>query len=131
MEDDLDRIAERRSRPRRMAERLLLRRRQAPGPAQRHRQPRRDRRARDQLIAIADGITLRIGKYGPYLEVAEPRTPTTPRRVNVPEELAPDELTPAKARELIDAPVVGDRVLGVNPANGKTSSPRTAASART
>jgi DNA topoisomerase-1 len=43
----------------------------------------------------------------------------TPRRVNIPEELAPDELTPAKARELIDAPVIGDRVLGVNPENGK------------
>src|SRR5690606_14463185 len=43
----------------------------------------------------------------------------TPRRVNVPEELAPDELTVAKAQELIDAPVVGDRELGVNPATGK------------
>jgi DNA topoisomerase-1 len=39
--------------------------------------------------------------------------------VNIPEDLAPDELTPAKAQELIDAPVAGDRVLGENPANGK------------
>jgi DNA topoisomerase-1 len=42
-----------------------------------------------------------------------------PRRVNIPEDLAPDELTPARAQELIDAPVAGDRVLGENPANGK------------
>ncbi len=39
--------------------------------------------------------------------------------MNVPEDLAPDELTEAKAQELIDAPVAGDRVLGENPDNGK------------
>ncbi|WP_309615849.1 type I DNA topoisomerase [Salinibacterium sp.] len=69
-------------------------------------------------IAIADDVTLRIGKYGPYLE-APGDNPETPRRVNIPQELAPDELTAAKARELIDAPVVGDRVIGLNPDNGK------------
>ena len=69
-------------------------------------------------VRIADDITLRIGKYGPYLE-APGGDPEAPRRVNVPAELAPDELTPAKARELIDAPVVGDRVIGINPDNGK------------
>ncbi|KQV26210.1 type I DNA topoisomerase [Yonghaparkia sp. Root332] len=69
-------------------------------------------------MPITDAITLRIGKYGPYLEVAEEGS-ETPRRVNLPEDLAPDELTPAKAQELIDAPVVGDRVLGINPENGK------------
>jgi DNA topoisomerase I len=69
-------------------------------------------------VRIDDDITLRIGKYGPYLEVPTD-DPATPRRVNIPSELAPDELTPAKARELIDAPVVTDRVIGVNPANGK------------
>ena len=42
-----------------------------------------------------------------------------PRIVNIPEDLAPDELTPEKAQELIDAPVAGDRVLGENPENGK------------
>jgi DNA topoisomerase-1 len=69
-------------------------------------------------IQIAPDITLRIGKYGPYLEVPTAEG-ETPRRVNVPEDLAPDELTPEKARELIAAPVNSDRELGVNPANGK------------
>ncbi|WP_411700531.1 type I DNA topoisomerase [Conyzicola sp.] len=69
-------------------------------------------------IKIADDVTLRIGKYGPYLE-APGADPETPRRVNIPAELAPDELTAAKARELIEAPVVGDRIIGVNPENGK------------
>ncbi|MBT2483219.1 MULTISPECIES: type I DNA topoisomerase [unclassified Microbacterium] len=69
---------------------------------------------------ITDTATLRFGKYGPYLEVADPENPDAkPRIVNVPEDLAPDELTPAKAQELIDAPVAGDRVLGENPENGK------------
>ena len=69
-------------------------------------------------VRIADGITLRIGKYGPYLE-APSDDPDKPRRINVPAELAPDELTAAKARELIEAPIVTDRVIGVNPENGK------------
>ncbi|MBW8872212.1 MAG: DNA topoisomerase I, partial [Leifsonia sp.] len=71
--------------------------------------------------AIDEGVTLRIGKYGPYLEVADPEAgpDAPPRRVNIPPELAPDELTPAKAHELIEAPVQTDRVLGANPENGK------------
>ncbi|WP_275094022.1 type I DNA topoisomerase [Microbacterium caowuchunii] len=69
---------------------------------------------------ITDTATLRFGKYGPYLEVVESDDPEAkPRIVNVPEDLAPDELTPEKAQELIDAPVAGDRVLGENPENGK------------
>jgi DNA topoisomerase-1 len=72
-------------------------------------------------VRIDDEITLRIGKYGPYLEVADPDAgpDAAPRRVNVPPDLAPDELTVAKARELIEAPIVTDRVIGVNPANAK------------
>lgn len=69
---------------------------------------------------ITDTATLRFGKYGPYLEVIDPADPEAkPRIVNVPEDLAPDELTAEKAQELIDAPVAGDRVLGENPENGK------------
>ncbi|MDQ1126756.1 DNA topoisomerase-1 [Microbacterium sp. SORGH_AS 505] len=67
---------------------------------------------------IGDVAVLRFGRYGPYLEVPGD-DPETPRRINVPEDLAPDELTPEKARELIDAPVGGDRVLGQNPDNGR------------
>ncbi|MGA0568992.1 type I DNA topoisomerase [Rathayibacter sp. KR2-224] len=72
-------------------------------------------------VRIADDITLRIGRYGPYLEVIDPAAgpDAPPRRVNIPPDLAPDELTPARARELIEAPVQSDRELGVNPENGK------------
>jgi len=66
---------------------------------------------------IGDVATLRFGRYGPYLDV--PNGDGTTRIVNVPSDLAPDELTPEKARELIEAPVAGDRVLGQNPENGR------------
>ena len=71
---------------------------------------------------IGDVAVLRFGKYGPYLEVphaAGAAEEETPRRINVPEDLAPDELTAEKARELIDAPVAGDRVLGQHPETGR------------
>ncbi|QEW03892.1 type I DNA topoisomerase [Microbacterium lushaniae] len=68
---------------------------------------------------ITDTATLRFGKYGPYLEVTDPAEPDSRRIVNIPDDLAPDELTPEKVQELIDAPVAGDRVLGANPENGK------------
>lgn len=69
---------------------------------------------------ISQTTTLRFGKYGPYLDVIDPANPDAPpRRVNIPDDLAPDELTPQKAQELIDAPVAGNRVLGENPENGK------------
>lgn len=68
-------------------------------------------------MPITDAITLRVGKYGPFLEVDEGGE--APRRVNLPQDMAPDELTPARAQELIDAPVVGDRELGLHPVTGK------------
>ncbi|MFB8387190.1 type I DNA topoisomerase [Microbacterium sp. NPDC055910] len=69
---------------------------------------------------ITDAATVRFGRYGPYLDVIDPENPEAdPRRVNLPDDLAPDELTPEKAQELIDAPVAGNRVLGENPENGR------------
>ena len=69
---------------------------------------------------LTETATLRIGRYGPYIEVVDPEAAAdaTPRRINVPEELAPDELTAEKVQELIDAPVAGDRVLGQDPETG-------------
>jgi DNA topoisomerase-1 len=71
---------------------------------------------------IADtGASVRVGKYGPYIEVANPEASDDekPRIVNIPLDMAPDELTPEKVQELIDAPIVTDRVLGINPDTGK------------
>jgi len=56
-------------------------------------------------------IVVRVGRYGPYLE-------RDGQRVNVPEDLAPDELTEAKAEELFNQPN-GDVVLGTDPGTGR------------
>ena len=64
---------------------------------------------------IAEGINLRTGKYGPYIEVME----NDERRiVNIPADLSPDELTHEKAIELVNAPPASDRVLGQEPETG-------------
>ncbi len=65
-------------------------------------------------IHITDDIALRVGRYGPFIEVADAETGEL-RRISLPPDLAPDELTPTKAQELVDAPPVEDRVLGVHP----------------
>jgi DNA topoisomerase-1 len=60
----------------------------------------------------ADGteVIVRVGKYGPYVTVGE-------LKASLPEDLAPDELTPELALELASAPS-GDRVLGQHPESG-------------
>ena len=63
-------------------------------------------------IEIGEGITLRVGRYGPYLEDTEGK------RANVPADLAPDELTVDKARELFTRAADDGRELGVDPASG-------------
>lgn len=75
-------------------------------------------------IEIGDGITLRVGRYGPYLE-EEAADGEAPRRASVPDDLAPDELTVAKARELLETQPDGDQVLGADPATGTTIVART------
>lgn len=62
-------------------------------------------------VQLGEGITLRVGRYGPYLEKDEVTA-------SVPDSLAPDELTVEKARELLEKGAEGDRVLGVHPETG-------------
>ncbi len=73
-------------------------------------------------IDVGEGITLRVGRYGPYIEdsAGEPGADGNPRRASVPDDLAPDELTVAKARELLETQPEGDLVLGTDPASGHT-----------
>ena len=61
---------------------------------------------------LGDGIVLRSGKYGPYLEIQTGEDDK--RNVSVPDGLAPDELTLDKARELRDAPEPGSRAIGAS-----------------
>jgi DNA topoisomerase I len=76
-----------------------------------------DARAVNSIEIPRSDIVVRVGRYGPYLERGDQRAP-------IPPELAPDEVTAAKAEELIARPAEG-RELGVHPETGKTIALRT------
>ncbi|MGW4240839.1 type I DNA topoisomerase [Streptomyces sp. NPDC004749] len=65
---------------------------------------------------VGDGIMLRVGRYGPYVERGE-KDAEGHQRADVPEDLAPDELTVAYAEELLAKPS-GDFELGTDPESG-------------
>src|SRR6476646_10462149 len=82
-------------------------------------------------IPIGDGIVVRVGRYGPYVEetvpagvdaatgeVAEDVTGES-RRATINDDVAPDEMTPEKARELLEAAADDGRVLGQDPETGR------------
>lgn len=68
-------------------------------------------------VPIGNGIDLRMGQYGPYIERAVEGS-DTPQRANVPADLAPDELTLEKAEELMARAKDDGRVLGRDPDSG-------------
>ncbi|MEV7137188.1 MULTISPECIES: type I DNA topoisomerase [Streptomyces] len=61
-------------------------------------------------------IMLRVGRYGPYVERGE-KDAENHQRADVPEDLAPDELTVELAEELLAKPS-GDFELGADPETG-------------
>jgi DNA topoisomerase-1 len=63
-------------------------------------------------IGDGSGITLRIGRYGPYIERGD-------QRASVPEDMAPDELT-VEAAEQLFASSSDERTLGTHPETGRT-----------
>jgi len=54
-----------------------------------------------------EGLCVHVGKYGPYVE------DQTGKKVTISPDMAPDELTQEAALELLNAPQVEDRELGV------------------
>ncbi|MEI2732986.1 MAG: type I DNA topoisomerase [Dermatophilaceae bacterium] len=82
-------------------------------------------------IPLGDGMVVRVGRYGPYVEEVVPAGvdaatgelldpgSTTPRRATITDDVAPDEMTPARARELLDRAADDGRVLGTDPATGR------------
>ncbi|GAA4412812.1 type I DNA topoisomerase [Fodinibacter luteus] len=88
-------------------------------------------------IDIGEGIVVRVGRYGPYVEetvpagvdpstgevtdaaaLGEGAAPAAPRRATIGDDIAPDELTPALARELLETAADDGRVLGTDPSTG-------------
>ncbi|MFH8981750.1 type I DNA topoisomerase [Streptomyces varsoviensis] len=66
---------------------------------------------------VGDGIMLRVGRYGPYVERGE-KDAEGHQRADVPEDLAPDELSVEYAEELLAKPS-GDFELGTDPETGR------------
>src|SRR5207248_3318796 len=62
-------------------------------------------------VDIGEGIALRVGRYGPYLE-------REGQRASVPPDIVPDELTVEKAEELLSQGS-SDRSLGPDPETGR------------
>jgi DNA topoisomerase-1 len=61
-------------------------------------------------VDLGNGLVVRVGRYGPYIE-------QDGRRVSIPDDLPPDELTPAAAEELFSRTSEG-RTLGQDPESG-------------
>jgi len=57
---------------------------------------------------LGEGVALRVGRYGPYVEDGDGN------RGSVPEDMAPEDLTLAAARDLLARPQ-SDRQLGLHP----------------
>nr|WP_283774666.1 type I DNA topoisomerase [Brachybacterium equifaecis] len=76
-------------------------------------------------LPIGEGIDLRVGRYGAYVERAAvdesgaPIEGADPVRASVPDDIAPDELTVAKAKELLERQKDDGRVLGTDPETGR------------
>lgn len=62
-----------------------------------------------------DGVEVvaRVGRYGPYVERGD-------ERGSIPDGMAPDEVTVAKALELIELQNKGDKIFGSDPDSGLT-----------
>jgi DNA topoisomerase I len=67
-----------------------------------------DARGVNSIPLDGTDAVVRVGRYGPYLQRG---SDDGAQRASLPEDLAPDEMTPAKVDELLSAPS-GDIVLG-------------------
>ncbi|MFG2338807.1 type I DNA topoisomerase [Streptomyces yangpuensis] len=65
---------------------------------------------------VGEGIVLRVGRYGPYVERGE-KDAEGHQRADIPDDMAPDELTVAYAEELFAKPS-GEFQLGKDPVSG-------------
>lgn len=121
MEDDLDRIADGEEETAPWLTRFYL------GPEGLHQQIEDrlediDARELNSITLGEDemgrGIVIRVGRYGPYLQRDDDRA-------SIPDNLPPDELTLAKAIELLAEQPAGDKILGTDPESGQVVLART------
>jgi DNA topoisomerase I len=66
------------------------------------------------LSEEGEEVAVRIGRYGTFVQVGE-----SDRRATVPERMPPDELTLARALDMVEKAEAGGQLLGTDPASGK------------
>ncbi|WP_040157647.1 type I DNA topoisomerase [Mobilicoccus massiliensis] len=85
-------------------------------------------------VRLGDNMVVRVGRYGPYVQeevptgvdpatgevTGEVADPKEARRASITDDIAPDEMTPEKARELLEQASEDGRELGTNPETGRT-----------
>ena len=64
--------------------------------------------------AEGERVAVRVGRYGPYVQVGDSEL-----RASVPDDVPPDELTLDRALEMIAKAAEGDRAIGNDPETGK------------
>ena len=67
--------------------------------------------------ARGHAFDIRVGRYGPYVEVPQ-EDAEKPSTVSLPAETAPADVTPEMVAELIKAKEIGDEPLGTDPETG-------------
>jgi DNA topoisomerase-1 len=114
MEDDLDEIASGEEARTTWLQRFYFG--EADGPGLKEQVEGRlaeiDAREINTIELPGTDIVVRVGRYGPYLERGE-------ERQTLPPDVAPDELTPARAEEIL-AQGSHEQELGVDPESGRT-----------
>ncbi|MDO5627648.1 MAG: type I DNA topoisomerase [Mobilicoccus sp.] len=82
-------------------------------------------------VRLGDNMVVRVGRYGPYVQEEVPagvdpatgevtgEAPAKEKRASITDDIAPDEMTPAKARELLEQASDDGRSLGTNPESGR------------
>jgi DNA topoisomerase-1 len=61
-----------------------------------------------KLAGATEPVTIRVGRYGPYIEHGD-------RRASIPDDLPPDELTLARCLELLNQAKQAEEPLGIDP----------------
>ena len=76
-----------------------------------------DARAVSSIALGVDGegrtVAVRVGRYGPYLQAGDDG-----QRAQLPDDIAPDEVTLERAQQLLDDASRGDEVVGEDPDSG-------------
>jgi DNA topoisomerase-1 len=61
-----------------------------------------------------DEVAVRVGRYGPYVQIGD-----SDQRATVSDDIPPDEFSVERALELIEKAELGDRILGTDPETSK------------